>query len=140
MINGVHLLLASRNPEADRVFFRDVLKFEHVDAGEGWLIFALPATELGIHPAEKNLTQNHAGQDLAASTLYLMCDSLTETLDSLASQGVEHTEIANAGWGAVSSIRLPGGAYLGLYEPRHRLAISLGDPKNQQQFPKLSPG
>jgi hypothetical protein len=132
MINGVHLLL-SANPEADRAFFRDVLNFPHVDAGEGWLIFALPPSEVGIHPAEENLTHPHAGQDLAASTMYLMCDSLSETLHDLAAKGVDHTEIQEAGWGVVSSIRLPGGANLGLYEPRHALATSLSQAPIQRQ-------
>jgi hypothetical protein len=126
MINGVHLLLNSCNPEADRAFFRDVLNFPHVDSGEGWLIFALPPAEMGIHPAEKNLTQPHAGQDLAAGTVYLMCDKLRDTLDSLAAKGVEHTQIQEAGWGVASSILLPGGAHLGLYEPHHALATKGG--------------
>jgi hypothetical protein len=133
MVHGVHLLLNSVNPEADRAFFRDVLNFPHVNAGEGWLIFALPPAELGIHPAEKDLTQLHAGQNLAAATVYLMCDNLGETLDSLAIRGVEHTAIQEAGWGVVSSIRLPGGAHLGLYQPRHPLATSLTEVRNQRQ-------
>ena len=62
MINGVHLLLYSRDPEADRAFFRDVLGFPSVDAGEGWLIFALPPAELGIHPGDGKFVQNHADQ------------------------------------------------------------------------------
>ena len=140
MIHGVHLLLASTDPEADRAFFRDVLKFPHLDAGDGWLIFALPSTEMGIHPAEKNLTNAHAGHDLAAGTVYLMCDNLRETLDSLSSQGVAYTEIQEAGWGVVSSIPLPGGAHLGLYEPHHPLAISLGDVRNRRQIPEPSGG
>jgi hypothetical protein len=131
MIHGVHLLLASTDPEADRAFFRDVLEFSHVDVGEGWLIFALPPAELGVHPAEKNLTNLHAGQDIAAGTLYLMCDNLRETLDALAAKGVGHTPIQEAGWGIASSIPLPGGANLGLYEPHHPLAISLGELREQ---------
>jgi hypothetical protein len=127
MINGVHLLLASANPDADRAFFRDVLGFTHVDAGEGWLIFSLPPAEMGIHPAEKNLTNLHTGQDLAAGTLYLMCDNLRQTLNSLGSRGVGHSEIQEAGWGIASRIPLPGGSRLGLYEPHHPLAISLGE-------------
>jgi hypothetical protein len=100
MIHGVHLLLSSVNPEADRAFFREVLNLPHVNAGDGWLIFALPPAEMGIHPAEKDLTQLHAGQNLAAATVYLMCDNLGETLDSLAVNGVGRTEIPEAGWGA----------------------------------------
>jgi len=89
----------------------------------GWLIFALPPAEMGVHPAEGNLTQSHAGNDLATGTLYLMCDHLSQTLEDLASKGVDHTELHEAEWGVVTSIRLPGGADLGLYEPRHALAV-----------------
>jgi len=123
MIFGTHLLLYSRDPEADRAFFRNVLGFPHVDSGGGWLIFALPPAEMGIHPAEDNLTQGHAGQDLATGTLYLMCDHLSGTLEELAEKGVGHTELREAEWGVATSIRLPGGASLGLYEPRHALAV-----------------
>jgi hypothetical protein len=140
MIHGVHLLLNSINPEADRAFFRDVLNFPHVDAGEGWLIFALPPAEVGIHPAEKHLTQPHAGQNLAAATVYLMCDSLRETIDLLTAKGVDHTEIQEAGWGIASSIRLPGGSQLGLYEPHHLLATSLSEVRNQRQVSLSSRG
>ena len=140
MIQGVHLLLTSTNPEADRAFFRDVLNFRHVDAGEGWLIFALPPTELAIHPAEKNLTRAHGGNDLAAGTVYLMCDNLRETLDSLSAKSIHHGEIQEARWGVVSSIALPGGASLGLYEPRHPLAISLDDTGKMGHFPEPSRG
>lgn len=122
MIIGTHLLLYSRDPEADRAFFRDVLGFAHVDAGGGWLIFALPPAELGVHPAEKNLTQAHAEHDLAAGTLYLLCSPLDATLRDLAAKGVGHTELREAEWGVATSIRLPGGASLGLYEPKHVLA------------------
>jgi catechol 2,3-dioxygenase-like lactoylglutathione lyase family enzyme len=123
MIFGTHLLLYSRDPDADRAFFRDVLGFAHVDSGGGWLIFALPPAEMGIHPAETNLTQTHAGQNLATGTLYLLCDKLSDTLSHLAAKGAEHSEIQEAEWGVATSIRLPGGASLGLYEPRHELAV-----------------
>ena len=93
---------------------------------------------MGIHPAEKNLTQPHAGQNLAAAAVYLMCDNLKETLDSLAAKGVAHTEIQEAGWGVASSIRLPGGAQLGLYEPHHPLATSLAEARNQGQVSQQS--
>jgi hypothetical protein len=135
MINAVHLLLRSVDPEADRAFFRDVLNLPHVDGGDGWLIFALPPAEMGIHPGEKNLSQPHGGQNLAAATLYLMCDNLKETLDWLAARNVEYTEIHEEGWGIASSIPLPGGAHLGLYEPHHRLAVSLTEARNQGQVP-----
>ena len=124
MIFATHLLLYSRDPQADRAFFRDVLGLSHVDAGEGWLIFALPPAEMGIHPAEDNLTRGHADHELATGTLYLMCDNLEETLDGLAARGVAHTAFREAEWGVASSIRLPGGSNLGLYEPRHALAVT----------------
>jgi len=123
MIFGTHLLLYSRDPEADRAFFRDVLGFAHVDSGGGWLIFALPPAEMGVHPAEDYLTQSHAGHNLVAGTLYLMCDHLGKTLDELESRGFDHTGLQEAEWGVATSIRLPGGANLGLYEPRHALAV-----------------
>jgi len=124
MIFGTHLLLYSRDPEADRAFFRDVLGLAHIDSGGGWLIFTLPPAEMGVHPAEQNLTQTHAGQDLATGTLYLMCDDLNLTLDGLAAKGVGHTELQEAEWGVATSIRLPSGANLGLYEPRHEVAVT----------------
>jgi catechol 2,3-dioxygenase-like lactoylglutathione lyase family enzyme len=124
MIFAAHLLLYSRDPDADRAFFRDVLAFPHVDAGEGWLIFGLPPAEVAVHPAEENLTRLHADQNLATGTLYLMCDKLSETLEELAAKGVAPTQIREADWGVATSIRLPGGANLGLYEPRHALAVS----------------
>jgi hypothetical protein len=139
MIHGVHLLLSSANPEVDRAFFRDVLEFPYVDVGEGWLIFGLPPAEMGIHPAERNLTHPHAGQDLTAGTVYLMCDDLRETLDGLAARGVDHTETQEAGWGVVTSIPLPGGGRLGLYQPHHPLATSL-DAFRKQRAPEPSSG
>lgn len=130
MITGVHLLLMSRDPQADRAFFRDVLDFAFVDAGEGWLIFALPPTELGIHPAETTIAQVHAGQNISAATLYLMCENLSKTLEALASKGIEHTDVLVAEWGVTTTIGLPGGGNLGLYEPHHQLAI---EPSEEAQ-------
>jgi hypothetical protein len=132
VITGVHLLLNSSNPEADRAFFRDVLKFPYVDAGEGWLIFALPPAEMGVHPAEKSGHSTPEGKDLAASVVFLMCDNLRDTLDGLAAQGVKHGEITDAGWGQASSIPLPGGSSLGLYEPYHRMATSITEVRRRR--------
>jgi hypothetical protein len=122
MFFGVHLLLYSRDPEADRAFFRDVLEIPAVNAGEGWLIFALPPAEMGIHPVDAPET-THAGQGLASSTVYMMCANLAKALAQLKAKGVEHTEIHEPGWGTVTSIPLPGGGKLGLYEPHHPMAI-----------------
>ena len=124
MIYGVHLLLYSRDPEADRAFFRDVLGFRSVDAGEGWLIFALPPSELGIHPGDGQFVQSHADQDLSGSVIYLMCDNLRQVIDSFVARGVATTAVQEAEWGIATTIRLPGGGALGLYEPRHVTAVS----------------
>ena len=114
MITGVHALLYTKAPDETRAFFKDVLGFRSVDAGEGWLIFALPPAELGIHPSE----------DAGSHELYLMCDNIQMTVAQLVDKGVEFVgEITDQGYGLVTSIRMPGGGQLGLYEPRHPTAI-----------------
>ena len=125
MINGIHLLLYSRDPEADRAFFRDVLGFPTVDAGEGWLIFALPPAEMGIHPGDGKFVEHHADHEISGSVIYLMCDDLPATMDSLHSKGAETTGIVQAGWGITTTVRLPGGGGVGLYQPRHATALDL---------------
>jgi catechol 2,3-dioxygenase-like lactoylglutathione lyase family enzyme len=124
MINGTHLLLYSRDADADRAFFRDVLGFKSVDAGEGWLIFAMPPAELGIHPGDGQFVQRHADHDLSGTIVYLMCDDLKETIAALAAKGAQTTEILEAEWGITTTLSLPGGGGLGLYQPRHVTAIS----------------
>lgn len=109
MITGSHLVIYSRDPEADRAFFRDVLSLRYVDAGEGWLIFALPPSEVALHPARENDRQE----------LYLLCDDLEETILWLGGHGVDCAEPEDAGWGIRTTLRLPGGGRLGLYQPRH---------------------
>jgi hypothetical protein len=125
MINGIHLLLYSSAPEADRAFCRDILKLRSVDAGGGWLIFARPSSELAIHPGDGQFVQFHADQELSGGVVYLMCDNLPGTIDSLAAKGASTTEIVEARWGITTTVRLPGGGGLGLYEPRHPTAINL---------------
>jgi len=125
MINGTHLLLYSRDAEADRGFFRDVLGFSSVDAGEGWVIFALPRAELGVHPGDGNFVEHHADRDLSGSVIYLMCDDLRGTIAALERRGAKTTAIIEAGWGVTTTVRLPGGGGLGLYEPRHVTALDL---------------
>jgi hypothetical protein len=125
MIIGTHLLLYSRDPEADRAFFRDVLEFNSVDAGEGWLIFALPPAELGIHPGDGSFVERLADHELSGSVVYLMCDDLQGTIAALERKGAKTTEIVQAGWGTTTTIRLPGGGGLGLYQPRHATALNL---------------
>ncbi len=108
MIFGAHVILYSNDAEADRAFLRDVLGFASVDAGHGWLIFALPPAEAAIHPAEA-----------PACELYLMCDDLAAEMQSLSTKGVECGPVEEARWGSVTKIRLPGGGEVGLYQPRH---------------------
>lgn len=122
MITGAHFLLYSKDPEADRLFFRDKLAFRAVDAGEGWLIFALPPAELGIHPSHGDFVQRHAGRDLLGGVLYLMCDELHSVVQSLEAKNVSCAAIEEAEWGLVTSIRLPSGGEIGLYQPRHPTA------------------
>ena len=119
MINGAHFLLYSEDPDADRRFLRDVLGFQGVDAGEGWLILALPPAEIAVHPSSQNFAQRHAGHELLGAVLYLMCDDLSSTLKSLAGKGVTATEIEKEDWGIRTTIRLPSGGELGLYQPTH---------------------
>ena len=125
MITGAHFLLYSKNPEADRKFFRDVLQFRAVDAGGGWLIFALPPAEMGIHPASEGFAQLHAEHNLLGTVLYLMCDDLPSFVKSLQAKNVQCTEIEQAQWGIKTTIKLPSGGEIGLYQPRHPTAINL---------------
>jgi predicted enzyme related to lactoylglutathione lyase len=114
MITGVHALVYTKDPDGVRAFFRDSLGFKSVDAGEGWLIFALPPAELGIHPSDGD--SHHQ--------LYLMCDDVEATIAELKSKGVKiAAPVTDEGYGLFTEITLPGGGKLGLYEPRHRTAI-----------------
>jgi catechol 2,3-dioxygenase-like lactoylglutathione lyase family enzyme len=117
MIDGVHVLLYSREAEKVRAFFRDVLGRRSVDAGDGWLIFALPPAELAVHPTDG------AGHH----ELYLMCDDIEKTTDELAAKGIPSTPVEDQGWGLVTTLELPGGDELGLYEPRHDTALALSE-------------
>lgn len=113
MITGTHALIHSDHAEEIRAFFRDVLKFPSVDAGHGWLIFSLPPAEIGMHPAEKG----------SHYELYLLCDNINSTVADLEKRGVKFSRpITDARFGFVTSITLPGGAELGLYQPKHPLA------------------
>jgi len=125
MITGAHVLIFSKDPEADRAFFRDVLKFPAVDAGEGWLIFALPPAEVAFHPANGESIRPHAGQDLAGAVLFLMCDDLSVFVRSLEAQGVCCGAISREAWGMKTTVRLPSGGEIGLYQPTHPTAIGL---------------
>jgi catechol 2,3-dioxygenase-like lactoylglutathione lyase family enzyme len=125
MIIGTHFLLYSTDAEADRAFFRDVLGFPYVDAGEGWLIFGMSPAEAGIHPLEGEVSQSHGGQEMLGGVLYLMCDDLAAQMAALKAKGVECSEAQGAGWGTTTSISLPSGGRIGLYQPRHKTALDL---------------
>ena len=115
MINGVHALVFSKDAEGVRGFFRDVLGWSSVDAGGGWLIFALPPAELAAHPAEES----------GSHELYLMCDDIAATVRELEAKGVQFAgPVRDQGFGLLTRIKLPGCGELGLYEPRHPTAIS----------------
>lgn len=113
MVNAVHTVLFSKQPEELRAFFRDVLGFPAVDAGHGWLIFALPPGEMGVHPASSEAENGK-------HELYLMCDDIHATVQELKNKGVAFTQpVKDAGWGLLTSLRIPGGGELQLYQPRH---------------------
>ncbi len=120
MINGAHVIIHSRDAKADRAFFRDVLRYPHVDAGDGWLIFKLPPAEAAVHPTDAE------GPTDGRHELYLMCDDVRATIEELTARGVEFTkDVTDAGWGLLTALRLPGGGELGLYQPRHEKAYDL---------------
>jgi Glyoxalase/Bleomycin resistance protein/Dioxygenase superfamily len=113
MITGAHAIIYSQQAEDVRAFLRDILGFDSVDAGEGWLIFALPPTELAVHPTDG--PNRHE--------LYLLCDDVNATVADLKAKGVEFSQpISDQRWGLLTAVRLPGGAELGIYEPRHPVA------------------
>jgi hypothetical protein len=112
-ITGVHALLYSPEADALRAVLRDVIGWSSVDAHEGWLIFALPPAELGVHPA-----------DAPKHELSLMCDDLTTTVDELRAKGIEFRgEPESMGWGVGMTMVLPGGVDVLLYQPRHPTAF-----------------
>jgi hypothetical protein len=118
MIIGSHATLYSTAAEQDRAFLRDKLGLPAVDAGGGWLIFALPPAEVAVHP-----TDSAPRTDSAGCELYLLCDDVNATIAELRGRGVDMSgEVKEVGWGLLTSIPLPGGGRLGLYEPRHPLA------------------
>ena len=115
MIFGAHVVVYSKDSAADRAFLRDILGFASVDAGHGWLIFALPPAEVAVHPSEED----------ARHELYFMCDDLKAQILALKNKGVECSEVQEARWGSITKIRLPGGSEVGLYQPKHPFALAL---------------
>ncbi len=112
MIAATHVLIYAEDAEATRAFLRDVFDFEHVDAGDGWLIFALPPTELGVHPAKPQTTGQHE--------LFFMCHDIEETRRELEAKDVEFTApVEDQGFGLVTRMKIPGAGELQLYQPKH---------------------
>lgn len=131
MIAGAHTILYSRQADAVRAFFQNVLEFPSVDAGHGWLIFAMPPAELAIHPAE----------DRAWQQLFLMCPDIRAEVARLEAKGVQFTKpITEQRWGLLTEFRLPDGETIGLYEPRHPTAIDMsGKRKTSAKKKKAAP-
>ncbi len=120
MLIGAHTLIYSSDPARLRAFFRETLGLASVDAGRGWLIFALPPGELAVHPTDETDGSGPRHE------LYLMCDDLTATMTELAARGVTFARpVVEAGFGRMTAISLPDGGELGLYEPRHPTALGL---------------
>jgi hypothetical protein len=109
MITGAHSIIYSRDAEADRDFFKNVLKFPNVDIGHGWLIFGLPPSEIAVHPSPENGVQE----------FYLLCDDINLFVKEMSENKIACSTIENQRWGMVTYVTLPGGGRLGVYEPRH---------------------
>jgi hypothetical protein len=124
MIFGAHVLLYSSNPDADRTFFRDVLHLKWVDVGGGWLIFALPPSEIAVHPSDGTFAQNHAGHSMIGAVVYLMCDDLEVTMKELQAKNVAFGKVNREPWGIATTVALPSGGEIGLYQPRHQTAFA----------------
>ena len=114
MISGAHVIVYSKNAEADRTFFRDVLNFKYVDAGHGWLVFALPPGEAAVHPS-----------DQSSHELFFMCEDLNAEMAFLAKKGIKCSKVQEQRWGSITKMRLPGGGEVGLYQPKHPMALAL---------------
>ena len=118
MITGTHAIIYAEDAESTRAFFRDVLELPYVDAHDGWLIFRAPPAEMGVHPADEGASGRHE--------LCLMCDDVEATVVELTAKGVEFTSpVSEAGFGLLTSLRIPGGGELGLYQPHHPVAYDL---------------
>ena len=115
MIRAAHVVIYSKNAAADREFFRDVLQYPFVDAGHDWLIFALPAAEVAVHPSDSDGVQE----------LFLMCDDVEQFIAEMAARDVECSPVQAERWGLVTRLTLPSGGTLGVYEPRHPSPLKL---------------
>jgi catechol 2,3-dioxygenase-like lactoylglutathione lyase family enzyme len=121
MITGTHMLFYTSEPEQLRAMLRDVFGFKHVDAGGGWLIFALPPSEIGVHPDEGPTYESGTRHQIT-----FMCDDINTTIEELRAKGVTiEGEPRDEGYGIVTTLKLPGGCDVQLYEPRHAIAAGM---------------
>ena len=125
MLIGVHSVIYSTNPDADRAFLRDVMKLTNVDAGGGYIVFGLPPSEVAIHPADKNNTHE----------LYLMCDDVEAFIGEMKEHNISCGSVQDEGWGLLTQVTLPGGGKLGVYQPRHARPAAPG-AKTVKKAPK----
>ncbi len=109
MITGGHMIIYSKDSDADRTFLRDVLKLTSVDVGGGWLIFGLPPAEVAVHPSDKNDVHE----------FFLMCDDIESFITEMQSRNVKCDRVQDENWGLLTYLTLPGGGKLGVYQPRH---------------------
>ena len=119
MIFGAHIIVYSKDAAADRAFLCEALGLSSVDAGHGWLIFALPPAEVAVHPPEEPTEENGRHE------LYLMSNDLKAEISALGKKGTSCSEVQEARWGSITHIRLPGGGEIGLYQPKHPMALTL---------------
>jgi hypothetical protein len=123
MITGAHSIIYSTNPEADRAFFRDVLRMPNVDVGDGWLIFGLPPAEVAVHPSEENDVHE----------FYLMCDDVAAFVAAMKKHNIVCEPVQDQGWGLLTQLRLPGGGKLGVYQPRHARPDAMGKKRRSEE-------
>lgn len=128
MINGAHVIVYSEKPEKDREFFQNVLKFPHIDVGGGWLIFGLPHSEAAFHPGKNS---DHE--------LYLMCDDVKAFMDEMKEKEIECSPVHEERWGSLTTLTLPGGGKIGVYQPKHGRPPSANTLKRAQKESKKKP-
>lgn len=128
MIIGAHSIIYSKDPDADRVFLRDVLKFSNVDVGGGWLIFGLPPAEVAVHPSDENDVHE----------FYLMCDNVEVFITDMKKRNINCGPLHNQPWGVLTQVILPGGGKLGVYQPRHARPKMMSGVKPAKRVVKVA--
>jgi hypothetical protein len=117
MIHGAHVIVYSKDADADRAFFCDVLRYPFADAGHGWLIFALPPAEVAVHP----------GDEGGRHELYFMCDDVHAFVAEMTAKGIACSAVHEERWGSITEVTLPGGGRLGVYQPKHASPLGRAD-------------